>query len=289
VTPGFRACGRPGSRRWWRRACRHRAGMARGEKNLTLIGEDEVENGILVSRLVLAISDKVSWELKDLRLRVASLEGGHELADTDVLKPATFAARACESMDSDAASRATAGRSMQDSLAPMVVDRLFSAYQHANEFLIRNGDHAGHRDEVRHPSRCGWQRATAAVTSASKSPGSARENPFSGRGRPGNGDPGCRRIRRIRIRVVGRASTGGSARGYAAGASTDSADRSGALSSGSPGPSTRAGGTRHHPQQRSGRRDPHDDGHHAAGPGSAAGTGRAGAAQAPVCRPGCRL
>jgi hypothetical protein len=76
VAPGLSAPRRDGAR----------------EKNLTLIGEDEVENGILVSRLVLAISDKVSWELKDLRLRVASLEGGHELADKDVLKPDTFAA-----------------------------------------------------------------------------------------------------------------------------------------------------------------------------------------------------
>jgi hypothetical protein len=65
VAPGLSAPRRDGAR----------------DQNLTLIGEDEVENGILVSRLVLAISDKVSWELKDLRLRVASLEGGHELAD----------------------------------------------------------------------------------------------------------------------------------------------------------------------------------------------------------------
>jgi hypothetical protein len=90
VAPGLSAPRRDGAR----------------DQNLTLIGEDEVENGILVSRLVLAISDKVSWELKDLRLRVASLEGGHELADEDVLKPDTFAASWWIN-GRDAASRAT--------------------------------------------------------------------------------------------------------------------------------------------------------------------------------------
>jgi hypothetical protein len=108
VAPGLSAPRRDGAR----------------DQNLTLIGEDEVENGILVSRLVLAISDKVSWELKDLRLRVASLEGGHELAEQGRSEARHLCRSPGGSMDSDAASRATAGRSVQDSLVPMLVDRL---------------------------------------------------------------------------------------------------------------------------------------------------------------------
>jgi hypothetical protein len=223
VAPGLSAPRRDGAR----------------EKNLTLIGEDEVENGILVSRLVLAISDKVSWELKDLRLRVASLEGGHELADKDVLKPATFAAVLVNQWTACGLSR-LAWTMMQDSLAPMVVDRLFSAYQHANEFLIRNGvmPVIETKSVIR---RAADGSAAAAVTSASKAPGPRAKTPSADAGRRGNGDPG----------VAGSGGSGsgssaggvnGSARGYAAGASTDSADRSGAVSSGSPGPSTRAGG-----------------------------------------------
>ena len=154
VAPGLSAPRRDGAR----------------DQNLTLIGEDEVENGILVSRLVLAISDKVSWELKDLRLRVASLEGGHELADKDMLKPDTLAAILVNHWTACGLSR-LAWTMMQDSLTPLVVDRLFSAYQHANEFLIRNGvmPVIEMKSVIR---RSADGSAAAAPTPASKSAGS---------------------------------------------------------------------------------------------------------------------
>ncbi|MBK6559816.1 MAG: DUF1631 domain-containing protein [Comamonadaceae bacterium] len=222
VAPGLSAPRRDGAR----------------DQNLTLIGEDEVENGILVSRLVLAISDKVSWELKDLRLRVASLEGGHELADKDVLKPATFAAVLVNQWTACGLSR-LAWTMMQDSLAPMVVDRLFSAYQHANEFLIRNGimPVIETKSVIR---RSADGSAAAAPTPASKSAGSRAGGASAGAARPGDGGPGG-------AGPGGSAAgsfaggTGGSARGHAGGASTGFGDRSGALPSGSSGPSTGAG------------------------------------------------
>ncbi len=210
VAPGLSAPRRDGAR----------------DQNLTLIGEDEVENGILVSRLVLAISDKVSWELKDLRLRVASLEGGHELADKDMLKPDTLAAILVNHWTACGLSR-LAWTMMQDSLAPLVVDRLFSAYQHANEFLIRNGvmPVIEMKSVIR---RSADGSAAAAPTPASKSAGSRAGGASAGAARPGNGGPGG-------------AGPGGSARGHAGGASTGFGDRSGALPSGSSGPSTGAG------------------------------------------------
>jgi hypothetical protein len=208
------------------------------DKNLTLIGDDEVENGILVSRLVLTISDKVSWELKDLRLRVASLEGGHELADKDMLKPDTLAAILVNHWTACGLSR-LAWTMMQDSLTPLVVDRLFSAYQHANEFLILNGvmPVIETKSVIR---RSADGSAAAAPTSASKSAGSRAGSASAGAARPGNGGPGG-------AGPGGSAAgsfaggTGGSARGHAGGASTGSGDRSGALPSGSSGPSTGAG------------------------------------------------
>ncbi len=114
-----------------------RQGVGR-DKALTLIGDDEVEDGILVSRLVLAIVDKVSWELKDLRQRVASLEGGQELSDRDVLKPETIAGMLVERWTSCGISRSS-WTAVQDSLVPMLVERLFGAYQQANQFLISKG------------------------------------------------------------------------------------------------------------------------------------------------------
>ncbi|HWS05500.1 MAG TPA: DUF1631 family protein [Burkholderiaceae bacterium] len=107
-------------------------------KTLSLIDDDAVEDGILVSRLVLAITDKVSWEFKDLRQRVASLEGGTDLADRDVLKPETIAAILVEHWTSCGMARSS-WTAVQDSLAPMLVDRLFVAYEHANGFLIGKG------------------------------------------------------------------------------------------------------------------------------------------------------
>jgi hypothetical protein len=278
VAPGLSAPRRDGAR----------------DKNLTLIGEDEVENGILVSRLVLAISDKVSWELKDLRLRVASLEGGLELAERDVLKPDTFAALLVDQWMRCGISRYS-WTSVQDSLVPMLVDRLVGAYQHANEFLIRNGIMPViETKSVIRRSEDG-SSATAAPTSASKSAGVAGGGRIGGRGPTGQRwARGCR-TRRIRSRVVCRRHRRIGTRtcrwrehrfrgslGRPAQRIVRPVDR------GRGRRWTRVIVARPHPQ-RSGRRDPHDDGHHAAGPGSAAGAGCAGAAQAPVCGSGCRL
>jgi hypothetical protein len=183
VAPGLSAPRRDGAR----------------DQNLTLIGEDEVENGILVSRLVLAISDKVSWELKDLRLRVASLEGGLELAERDVLKPDTFAALLVDQWMRCGISRYS-WTTVQDSLVPMLVDRLVSAYQHANEFLIRNGimPVIETKSVIR---RSADGSAAAAPTPASKSAGSRMRGAIGGRGPTGQRwARGCR-TRRIRSRV----------------------------------------------------------------------------------------
>jgi hypothetical protein len=54
---------------------------------MTLVGTDEVENKILASRLVLAVNDKVSSELDDLRVRIKYLEEIEDLADRDIFRP----------------------------------------------------------------------------------------------------------------------------------------------------------------------------------------------------------
>ncbi|MBE2261447.1 MAG: DUF1631 domain-containing protein [Burkholderiaceae bacterium] len=105
---------------------------------LSLIGDEEIENKILVSRLTLAIADKVSWELNDLRVRVVHLDGGVDWQDREVLKPDTFAAVLVDQWTQAGMSRAS-WQAVQDSLTPVVTDRMLAAYQHANEFLVRNG------------------------------------------------------------------------------------------------------------------------------------------------------
>jgi hypothetical protein len=117
------------------------AALRRDDKRsqgLTLIGDDEIEAGILVSRLEKAISDKVSWELNDLRLRVMKLDNDQELAEHDVLKPETFASVLIAQWLACGLSRPI-WVAVQDSLTPLIAERMLAAYKHANEFLIRNG------------------------------------------------------------------------------------------------------------------------------------------------------
>ena len=117
------------------------AALRRDDKRsqgLTLIGDDEIEAGILVSRLEKAISDKVSWELNDLRLRVMKLDNDQELAEHDVLKPETFASVMIAQWMACGLSRPI-WVAVQDSLTPLIAERMLAAYKHANEFLIRNG------------------------------------------------------------------------------------------------------------------------------------------------------
>ena len=93
---------------------------------LTLIGDDEIENKILVSRLTLAIADKVSWELNDLRLRVSHLDNIADWLEQDVLKPDTFAGFLVGQWTQSGMSRAS-WQAVQDSLMPMVAERMFGA------------------------------------------------------------------------------------------------------------------------------------------------------------------
>ncbi len=105
---------------------------------LTLIGDDEIENKILTSRLTLAVADKVSWELNDLRLRILHLDGGTDWAERDVFKPDTFAGLLVGQWTQVGLTRAS-WQSVQDSVTPLVADRMLAGYTHANEFLVRNG------------------------------------------------------------------------------------------------------------------------------------------------------
>lgn len=126
----------------WRRAldAPSSGGRALGSaaKGLSLIGDDEIEKRILASRLALAITDKVSWELNDLRLRILELEQGRDFTEQDVLKPETFASLLVEQWEACGLSRA-AWVSVQDSITVLLVDCMRKAYQQANEFLVKNG------------------------------------------------------------------------------------------------------------------------------------------------------
>lgn len=132
-------------RQAWRRAldappsaARTSASGAFSGKNLSLIGDDEIEKRILASRLALALTDKVSWELNDLRLRILEVDQGHDFAEQDVLKPETFAALLVAQWEVCGLSR-SAWVTVQDSVAPVLIECMRKAYQQANEYLVRHG------------------------------------------------------------------------------------------------------------------------------------------------------
>lgn len=103
--------------------------------NLSLIGDDVVENKILASRLAMAISEKCVWSLNDLKLRIAHLEGGDELASEDILRPEALAQTMLEQWTTSKLPRET-WLAAKDVIHAQMVPRALEAYQRANDFLV---------------------------------------------------------------------------------------------------------------------------------------------------------
>jgi hypothetical protein len=125
----------------WQAACVPPTATARirlESVNLTLVGEDVVERKILSSRLALAIQEKAAWDLNDLRVRMQHLEGGDDLATTDVLRPETLSQLLVEQW-SAAELSAEAWAMVQDVIQRHIVEHVAPAYKATNEFLIGKG------------------------------------------------------------------------------------------------------------------------------------------------------
>jgi len=139
----LRAAWVPGVRQTWRKAWTqphtthgHMDGGTVG--TLTLIEDDEVETRIQVSRLALALTHTVTWELNDLRLRVQHLEKISELAPHDVFRPEVLAGVLIEQWLACGLTRES-WELVQDHMRAGLAKRLLLAYHHANEFLIQQG------------------------------------------------------------------------------------------------------------------------------------------------------
>lgn len=105
---------------------------------LELIGDEVVEQKILASRLALAIVDKATWEISDLKLRMQHLEGGADQAPDDVLRPETIAWHVVEQWISVGLTRES-WLMVQDVIRQHMVDRLLAAYERSNAFLVGEG------------------------------------------------------------------------------------------------------------------------------------------------------
>jgi hypothetical protein len=130
-----------GASKAWQAACVPPTATARirlESTNLTLVGEDVVERKILSSRLALAIQEKAAWDLNDLRVRMQYIEGGDDLATTDVLRPEALSQLLVEQW-SAAELSAEAWALVQDVIQRHIVEHVAPAYKATNEFLIGKG------------------------------------------------------------------------------------------------------------------------------------------------------
>jgi hypothetical protein len=104
----------------------------------TLLSDDEIEQRILVSRLVAMIDDHAGSALAEMRTRVAHLEDGRELASGDVLRTDSFPAilvrewRAC-------GLNGEIWALTQDAVGTLLAERMMLAARQVNEFLIASG------------------------------------------------------------------------------------------------------------------------------------------------------
>jgi hypothetical protein len=125
----------------WRQAIVPATATARirlDSSNLELIGDEVVERKILASRLALAIQEKAQWELSALRLRIQHLEGGDDLASTDVLRPEALSQLAVEQWSSAELSR-DVWTPVKDVIERHILEHVPEAYRVTNEFLVAQG------------------------------------------------------------------------------------------------------------------------------------------------------
>ena len=109
-----------------------------GAMNLELIGDDVVERKILASRLALAVREKASWDLNDLKVRMQHLEGTEDLASHDILQPEAVSQLLIEQWTAAQLQRQSWAL-VKDVIQQHMVERLLEAYKRTNKFLVDHG------------------------------------------------------------------------------------------------------------------------------------------------------
>jgi hypothetical protein len=105
---------------------------------LELVGTDVVENKILASRLVLAVNEKVSSELDDLRVRIKLLENLEDLDGRDLLRPEVLVLLLVEQW-AQSGMPADSWTMVNHVVQRGLIERMRAAYKNANQLLIEKG------------------------------------------------------------------------------------------------------------------------------------------------------
>lgn len=105
---------------------------------LSLVGTDEVENKILSSRLVMAVAEKVSAELDDVRVRIKFLESRDDLQGHDILRPEVLILLMVEQWSKIGMPR-DSWPMVNEVVQKLLIEKLKAAYASCNEFLVQQG------------------------------------------------------------------------------------------------------------------------------------------------------
>ena len=129
---------------------------------LQLVGTEVVENKILASRMVMAVMEKVSAQLEDLKLRMLYLEGTEELASNDLFRPEVLVLLMVEQW-ANAGMPGDSWAMVNEVVQKLLIERLKTAYANANDVLIKKGvmPTIELKDRVKGPSRGAGARAPA--------------------------------------------------------------------------------------------------------------------------------
>lgn len=137
-----------GTMKVWQQALKPQAGRKpekklddlalEGDGGLSLVGTDAVENKILVSRLAMAIAEKVGQEFDDLRVRVKTLESRDDLEAHDILRPEELLHHLVDQWTTCGMPRESWSM-VSEVVLRHLIDKLKAAYANGNEFLIQEG------------------------------------------------------------------------------------------------------------------------------------------------------
>jgi hypothetical protein len=175
----------------WRKAMKPPTATARirlDAVNLSLIGDEVVENRILASRVALSALEKATWELNDLKVRMQHIEG-QELAEDDVLRAQAVTQLMVEQWGANGLPRPT-WVMVQDVISKHMVEKMVLAYKSTNEFLVKRGvlPDIDHISRVKRSVSSPAQRKPAAAASGAADAASAQGR--GGQAGDGGGDVG---------------------------------------------------------------------------------------------------
>jgi hypothetical protein len=162
---------------------------------LQLVGTEVVENKILASRMVMAVMEKVSSQLEDLKLRMQYLEGTEELASNDLFRPEVLVLLMVEQW-ANSGMPGDSWAMVNEVVQKLLIERLKTAYANANDGLIKKGvmPTIELKDRVKGPARGAGARPTARPTARAPAPGQPgkpqQQQPSDNGGNSGQGDFG---------------------------------------------------------------------------------------------------